>query len=285
VRSDWQAKAAIATNKGVVLAGVDAMMQEEGVKTVTWRFPQSEYDRFVVMFLSQGYAELFKVWHAYYAKHDTRRLVLLIVCLDKTAVDVATGHLKWVDNQAWIVVDEQGEIAISEKKSTNDLGELWDLRLNVVLGLMKVFSLGIVMTDVDALWLRDPLALIDKDSALASASLVAGTGSFPPECSLYNLKQTICLGFAVLRSSNATRALLEDAIRKAMGDDQKNVNCAIKNEYEQLASMEHAWGAEMRYRRDGPELTVGLLSADIVKRDKCSDDPDWWVPCHGTDDG
>ena len=137
---------------------------------------------------------------------------------------------------------------------------LWYYRTHVLLRLAHSLEdgHGIIFSDADAVWIRNPLrewlppfgsasrhpspeleslpleraVLRQLGHSLSSADIVASSGIFPKSL---GWRHTICMGLLLLRISPGTRAVLSRAMEAAPHetdaqrfDDQRNVNTALK---------------------------------------------------------
>ena len=84
----------------------------------------------------------------------------------------------------------------------------------------------VVLSDVDAMWLRDPL----KELRAVGADVVAQRGSHP-KLLAKRWGATACMGFVYVKGGPHVMPFLSDAVRLAdeVGDDQEGFNTALVN--------------------------------------------------------
>jgi hypothetical protein len=102
------------------------------------------------------------------------------------------------------------------------LSNLWRLRLEVLRALCD-HDLTIVHSDIDAIWLRNP---VPEYFSGQSDHLVATQGTVWPEDVVRKQGFVLCCGLFSIRSSPGIRSLLDDIIEdvKRTGDDQVSLN-------------------------------------------------------------
>eukprot|EP00903_Cladosiphon_okamuranus_P018134 g16688.t1 len=157
--------------------------------------------------------------------------------------------------------------------------DIWTLRVRVLSCLVE-WGQDVIMSDVDALWLADPM----NDFAappLANSSIVASRGSFPKYLGgLWG--STICMGFVLFRTTG-NGVMMRDFLAEMRqmvaedGDDQVAVNRAALR----LGIEWDKEGSDMRYEDsqgygfgtidsltddEGRSFTVTLLPHDKYTR-------------------
>lgn len=252
--------------------GLQAMQSEQAVLNVKAKYNASEY--FVLTFVNTEYWEAFKLWYHFYERSKQQaRCILLVVCMDDKTFNDISEYLQRATCQYIIVKENTGTYAFTQRR-------LWEMRLAALNGLLTAYNFDIIMSDVDALWISDPVKLIKENKDLSSTDIVAGVGSWPKECSISE-GGTICMGFTVIKNSRAARAVINRALTMNSGDDQRDINCAIYKHYIKLSKqVQHTWGLKLFYETASSvkeEISIGLLSNEIVKRNSCSRTNEWSV--------
>ena len=106
-------------------------------------------------------------------------------------------------------------------------GFVWKRRIQLLAALLDA-GLDVVMSDVDAVWLRDPLAPRADLFSPKRADVVAGRGEYPFFVS-NALGATVCMGTAFFASNERTTELVKLAVHYTMesADDQYGFNAAL----------------------------------------------------------
>ena len=121
--------------------------------------------------------------------------------------------------------------------------DLWRARVRV-LSCLVTEGYNVIMSDSDALWLRDPMDYIGLP-AVSGSSIFASRGSFPHHlASVWG--STICMGFIMFRATGAAMNTFQNIMERIVletGDDQVAVNQAAQE-------LGIVWdkGSDMRYR-------------------------------------
>ena len=135
--------------------------------------------------------------------------------------------------------------------------DVWKTRVRAVSCLVEE-GYNVIMSDSDALWLRDPMEYMDA-AGVSSSSIVASRGSFPRT---FGWGSTICMGFILFRATGAGMNTFQDTMENIAlrtGDDQVAVNQAASD-------LGVIWdeGSDMRYEEstDPGKGTISDLSSD-----------------------
>eukprot|EP01062_Namystynia_karyoxenos_P067194 TRINITY_DN6108_c0_g1_i2.p1 TRINITY_DN6108_c0_g1~~TRINITY_DN6108_c0_g1_i2.p1 ORF type:complete len:471 (+),score=124.22 TRINITY_DN6108_c0_g1_i2:80-1492(+) len=154
------------------------------------------------------------------------------------ALDAAGG--RWMRERGINVFDAWGSAPLST--SGGALAPLWVRRTRLVAALLDK-GVSVVLSDVDAVWVKDPLPQIFGTEFGQEADIAATRGKFPPEISKKLGGAAACLGFTAFRAGDQTA----EFVRRGMlvhteywGDDQKGLNYAL------LATGTH-WEGDMTY--------------------------------------
>ncbi len=160
----------------------------------------------VLVFCNSDYKPILENW---ICNTEVVGEVPLVVCAldDQLANDLAeigfhTCHIPW----------------------SGKLPDLWRLRLLAIRDLVKL-GFNVTHSDSDAVWLKDPLPILND----ISADVVASQGTVWPRTALAAWEHVLCFGFICFRSSQATQKLLDRMVDKALEvgdlfDDQKVLN-------------------------------------------------------------
>jgi nucleotide-diphospho-sugar transferase len=117
---------------------------------------------------------------------------------------------------------------------------IWAIRAQVVHALVTG-GLGVIHSDVDAVWMKNPLELLDRHDA----DIVSSQGTVHPRACHAVWGHVLCYGFIKFRARGAVGKLLgkaaESAAREQNFDDQRCLN-------EQLLSEGVKWTVQSPYR-------------------------------------
>lgn len=106
--------------------------------------------------------------------------------------------------------------------------QLWLLRARVTKQLL-VQGYDVLMTDTDAIWLRNPFEML---SSFPHSDVIASRASFPEDISK-RLGATVCMGFVYIKSNSRTIILWEELYlfmsKMPRADDQRNFNQLLLN--------------------------------------------------------
>lgn len=141
----------------------------------------------------------------------------------------------------------------------------WDQRFKFVYSLLKSGE-DILQSDLDAVWLKNPLGLISKD-----CDIVASTGNICNKDVNEKIGTTsICMGWVYFKSNNKVFDLFEEVIRSGYeeGDsfhDQKIFNKVLF----QNSKKEDIRILNKNIKRlHAKNLCIDLLSEDLIRRRK-----------------
>lgn len=127
------------------------------------------------------------------------------------------------------------------EKWTDALSFLWKMRIKVLSCLLEI-GYNVILSDSDALWLKDPIQ--DFDSPLVrGSSIVASRGSFPRTMQR-DWGSTLCMGFIFFRACPCIKTVLISMKRFVIrtGDDQRSINLALRE-----LGVEWDESSDMRY--------------------------------------
>lgn len=110
---------------------------------------------------------------------------------------------------------------LAEIPFPSNLSELWHYRLDITRRILQT-GLSVLLSDIDAYWLADPMPRLRA----ADAHIVASQGTYYPRDVYEHTGIVLCCGFIYYRYAAPTLACL-DALCKAVtsdGDDQRVLN-------------------------------------------------------------
>ena len=196
----------------------------------------------VVVSVDSRLLEVFVNWLIYYFEVCRNFNHLDIICLDTKVKDVITmlglkcnpksyylhGQGKrFVQVGNKTVLSSTGTLWKSKDLITpfsEKLGSLWTRRIEIISEYISS-DIDVILSDTDAIWLRDPLP--DINSNRKSADMIASRAIYPIE---QNLKwgSTVCMGFLYLNAGvfvdDFFLALKKTIIADEYPDDQKSLN-------------------------------------------------------------
>lgn len=142
---------------------------------------------------------------------------------------------------------------------THSHKDVWKTRVRALSCLVTEGN-SVIMSDSDALWLRDPMEYIDLP-AVSGSSVFASRGRFPHSFGA-EWGATICMGFIMFRATGVGMNTFQGAMERivlATGDDQVSVNRAA-------SELGISWdkGSDMRYiaSTDFGKGTIAVLSSE-----------------------
>ena len=189
------------------------------------------------------------------------------------------AHIKLLDIENYLIyaLDEETYTFLREHKINTELRDniwkpqgvrgknFWDQRFKFVYSLLKSGE-DILQSDLDAVWLRDPLGLISKD-----CDIVASTGN------IQNLDvdeqigtSSICMGWVYFKSNNKVFDLFEEVINYGyqISDsfhDQEIFNAVLFQDCQKEDIKILNKNIKRLYAKN---LCIDLLSEDLIRRHK-----------------
>lgn len=192
----------------------------------------------VVVSVDKRLLEIFLNWLIFYAEccHNFKHLD--IICLDTTVQkEIELLGLK-CHAKSFFIKGNSDEVTTkgtlwtykktknaSNVQSVDKLGALWTFRVSIIIEYVSS-NIDVILSDADALWLKDPL--VDINEFISTADIIASRAIYP-----HNLfkkwNSTICMGFLYLKS-NVT--FVEEFFKEVGNivqndnypDDQKTMN-------------------------------------------------------------
>ncbi len=176
----------------------------------------------VITFCDSAYRDVLMNWLQPLRHYG--RVPLLVIALD---ADLASQL-------------ERGGVPVIRARCDEGVHGIWAIRAQV-LHAMVAGGLNVIHSDVDAVWIKNPMGLLEK----IDADIVASQGTVhPPECHAA-WGHVLCYGFMLFRASAATVELLgeaaEVASREERFDDQRLLN-------HQLLARGIKWAVRSPYR-------------------------------------
>lgn len=159
----------------------------------------------VLSFCNAAYLPVLRRWLELARQADIRGLLVV-------SFDAATSEF----------CQEQGVATVpAEMNFPADLGELWRYRLELTRRLLHA-GLSVLLSDLDAYWLADPMPRLRR----GQAHIVASQGTVHPRDVFEQTGLVLCCGFIYFRSSAPTLDALNQLSEAARSDpdDQRVLN-------------------------------------------------------------
>ena len=160
-----------------------------------------------LMSSSQQYISVILNWLIYFRKICTDRSAVYFICLDKGTEDAMKKLGLWC----------------SYSYHARNRGQLWTMRARVTKQLLYQ-GYDVLMTDSDALWLKNPFMELQK---YEKSDIIGSRASFPEHVSK-RLGATLCMGFIYIKCTTAVKKLYEDLLltmqKVPFPDDQRDIN-------------------------------------------------------------
>jgi hypothetical protein len=164
----------------------------------------------ILISLTDEHIPIFLNWLIYYSNVCINLSTLFIICLDKQVeknlVDYGfrCSHVQYLS-------------------SIMMLSRIWFVRIKVAKQLLSQ-GLDVFMSDIDALWIKDPFKELSKN---VNSDIIASRAFFPEEIS-QALGSSICMGFIYIKSSQRTIKLWQELLyfmaKADRANDQHNLN-------------------------------------------------------------
>lgn len=159
----------------------------------------------IITFASSVYLEALNNW-----SHAMRRL------------RIANWAVMALDDKIYELMKERG-VSVYRVRCKPDFSDIWLQRIEVIEGLLKA-GINVIHSDLDAIWLKDPRALLQE----SSYDIISSQGTYWPRPVHAKWGFVLCCGFIYYRSSNrmidlASR-IKEAVIRAPRSDDQAELN-------------------------------------------------------------
>ena len=178
----------------------------------SWKPPRTD-PAVVLQVVSEAYVDLEKNFIRLMELNSAfTRQHLFLMCLDDASVNIFSS--------LGIRCVPVGTLRFQSHK------DVWKARVRV-LSCLVTEGYNVIMSDSDALWLRDPMKYTGLP-AVSGSSVIPSRGSFPHRLgSLWG--STICMGFIMFRATGAAMNTFQAAVERIVletGDDQVAVNRA-----------------------------------------------------------
>lgn len=193
----------------------------------------------ILTFVDLGYLDTLTAWLNRYRSipNKHRRILCLMALSDRV---YQTLQRAFRDDASVVLQNITPVIVLPVHRQHETTESLWRTRVQILQNTLRQFPThNVIMTDLDALWLRDPQPLFDDDTT----DIVGSRGIFPQHCPLATTSDdgpvTVCFGFVWFRNSRKLRDhFLTDlgayiARPDVRDDDQWALNCMLHQEYEQ----------------------------------------------------
>lgn len=198
---------------------------------------QTERTFKILVFIDNDYADMLQNWYLFFSdacEGDNSHLE--VICMDNSSEAVLSQFsplhcsphsfdLQWDQNRTHI---------------NTKLGEIWIKRMDIIQQFLRQ-GVDLVLTDTDALWMRDPFKLLSQFTT--NSDVVASRGWFPWHL-FDKWGSCICMGFAYFKATNFSIELIQaassmmkdhrdlytkDIKNKVNADDQYSINQQLEN--------------------------------------------------------
>ena len=194
----------------------------------------------VIFVVSFAYLEVMLNWLIFYQRICPDRSLLYFLCTDLKVKD----RLETYGMACDAMLNVQGSVF-----------NVWKVRARVATDLLSR-GIDVLMSDADAIWLRNPFVAIEK--YIDSADIIASRGLFP-ELLSRKYGATVCMGFIYLKSTHNVISIWGE-LAKALNaskrvDDQNEVNFLL-------------WRKGLRYHApaEPPPATTATATSTTKKR-------------------
>eukprot|EP00448_Togula_jolla_P000418 CAMPEP_0170614532 /NCGR_PEP_ID=MMETSP0224-20130122/24857_1 /TAXON_ID=285029 /ORGANISM="Togula jolla, Strain CCCM 725" /LENGTH=633 /DNA_ID=CAMNT_0010940209 /DNA_START=112 /DNA_END=2013 /DNA_ORIENTATION=+ len=210
-----------------------------------------ESGNLILIFANSDYAEMLLNWLVMGKATQSVAQNYAIVCLDDVVESLLISH---------------GEKCFSTRPrfyrrldgSLSALSPLWMMRIRVLADLVGS-DINVIMTDADALWLQDPMPILNQVAA-DGADVILSRGRSPMQ-EFKTWGATACMGFAVFRATEGTKLLLEEMLLRSKAtmnfDDQELLNHVLLHAGLQFANPLQLQGSQ--------EVDVGVIGPGFLK--------------------
>jgi hypothetical protein len=197
----------------------------------------------IISFCNWNYSKVALNWVAYLEKLGITNY--LIVSLDKKTED--------------FLRENSINTKLMEGQIPRRSGTGWRWRFQKTYDFLKSGT-NIIHSDLDAVWLRNPLHLLDEESDIIAS---VDRGGFPPE-TFERWKFTMCMGWMFYRSNSKVLGIFEDILLNEKDfDDQIEMNNYLSSRImlENIYNMvDGGWKMKLE------NLNIKVLDKGVVKR-------------------
>lgn len=237
--------------------------------------------RVTVVFGTMSYMEVVANWLLVYHRVTRERSGVLLVVYDQQSYERALQlDLPAVHFHRSKITIAKSPVDQQTRMTTTGL---WRNRVETLNTLIQA-NYTVLMSDADALWIRDPWPWLEFFHSVHGTEVVASRGSFPPSVfKKYGL--TACMGFTAFFQSDDTRWLVSqmlEGMHGSMKDDQVALNTVLGNvnlffeDGETLQSRRESTGVSVAQGTERrPGLRVAFLPSRKVVR-ICNDIQDYY---------
>lgn len=171
--------------------------------------------------IDESYADLGRAWALSVRRASGMEPVF--ICSDRRAFEMlsGSGHV-CEDASGGQPMSRTGKSRYPDSTFPNDQASFTNsLKMTTALAHLRQ-GRSVLYSDVDAIWLRDPVDDILRDEA----DMAFQPGSFPEEAKTA-WGFSVCMGFFFMRPGAALVDLLETSIRRFDGSDQRGLNLSL----------------------------------------------------------
>lgn len=248
----------------------------------------------VISFVDTSYLDVLSVWLHHYKRLDNSNRVLILLGLSETAYQKMKSVFEANENDVLqnigrSVIVLKADLPTNTTTKQERLSSIWTMRIKMLHKFLTSYPfLNFIFTDLDALWLKDPLPILanprtnfyanfPKLNPTLTSDIVASKATFPPECSLLGQAQSLHLlpsgtdihggtavfGFIYFRNTPPTRnlaAILSANTVTPSFDDQRELNCYLHNKIQLVSANQFEDGSALLTYQNGGPTRIRLLS-------------------------
>lgn len=152
----------------------------------------------ILVFVDSNYMEMFLNWYKFFniACNDDKSS-LEIICMDITCSSILADYEVDVSRHSF---------RLEYHDAKEKLGTVWSKRMEVVSNYLSSGT-DLVLTDADALWLKDPFVSLQK--MVDTSDIVASRGWWPWPL-FHEWGACVCMGFVYIKATTFSRDLLSN---------------------------------------------------------------------------
>ena len=197
----------------------------------------------------------------------------VIICLDKDSLEFLRANNKNAIAASFIEISRTGEkksflsrLLTSGQKTyqESDFHILWKKRFEVLIQLLQA-GYAVVHSDLDAVWLRNPmLDIVNKNNAYAIISSTVEHKYAFPNVVWKRLGFVCCMGWVYFKPIQMTIDFLERMYVR-LGDDQEEFNLMVIEEMEGVEPNKLGWTVHLG------EHSLLALNNELIARGPTTD--------------
>ena len=238
----------------------------------------------ILLFINNDYMTVFEIWYNYfqqammkseqYVKHPSILMIVLASTTQYSNTTITCINCIITTRSDWLEIDNQfyPSDEIKNKLKINDkyYQAMWIFRYNVLCYLLHQLDMfNVLLTDIDAIWLKNPFVYFDKIvnqisqinddnnninniKSKIDLNIIASRGRFPYPASIFGLQHHVsytnfdklCMGFVYFINNNVTQSLISGGKHEIMYEkryehnDQKTINFDIRGKYQLKFAMD-----------------------------------------------